>query len=44
MTRGGFRNRVVHLDRIDPQIVHRVVQERRRDLIDLLDLLLAIDA
>jgi uncharacterized protein YutE (UPF0331/DUF86 family) len=41
----GFRNRVVHLyDRIDPEIVHRVVQERRRDLIDLLDLLLAIEA
>jgi len=40
----GFRNRVVHLyDRIDPQIVHRVVRERRRDLIDLLDLLLAIE-
>ncbi|MEO6595495.1 MAG: HepT-like ribonuclease domain-containing protein [Planctomycetota bacterium] len=41
----GFRNRVVHLyDRIDPQIVHRVVKERRRDLIDLLGLLLAIEA
>lgn len=40
----GFRNRVVHLyDRIDPQIVHRVVTERRRDLLDLLDLLLAIE-
>jgi uncharacterized protein YutE (UPF0331/DUF86 family) len=39
----GFRNRVVHLyDRIDPEIVHRVVTERRGDLIDLLDLLLAI--
>ena len=39
----GFRNRVVHLyDRIDPQIVHRVVVERRIDLLDLLDLLLAI--
>lgn len=39
----GFRNRVVHLyDRIDPQIVYRVVTERRSDLLDLLDLLLAI--
>jgi uncharacterized protein YutE (UPF0331/DUF86 family) len=39
----GFRNRVVHLyDRIDPEIVHRVVRERRADLLDLLDLLLAI--
>ncbi|MCA8953132.1 MAG: DUF86 domain-containing protein [Planctomycetes bacterium] len=39
----GFRNRVVHLyDRIDPQIVFRVVTERRVDLIDLLDLLLTI--
>lgn len=40
----GFRNRVVHLyDRIDPEIVFRVVTERRRDLIDLLELLLAIE-
>lgn len=39
----GFRNRVVHLyDRIDPEIVHRVVTERRRDILDLLDLLLAM--
>ncbi len=39
----GFRNRVVHLyDRIDPQIVYRVVTERRRDLFELLDLLLGI--
>ncbi len=39
----GFRNRVVHLyDRIDPQIVYRVVTERRRDILDLLELLLAI--
>lgn len=41
----GFRNRVVHLyDRIDPQIVWRVVAERRRDLLELLDLLLAIES
>lgn len=41
----GFRNRVVHLyDRIDPQIVYRVITERRSDLLDLLDLLLAIEA
>lgn len=41
----GFRNRVVHLyDRIDPELVHRVVVERRGDLLDLLDLLLAIRA
>jgi uncharacterized protein YutE (UPF0331/DUF86 family) len=41
----GFRNRVVHLyDRIDPQIVYRIVSERRRDLLELLELLLAIDA
>jgi uncharacterized protein YutE (UPF0331/DUF86 family) len=40
----GFRNRVVHLyDRIDPEIVYRVVTERRPELLDLLDLLLAID-
>ncbi len=38
----GFRNRVVHLhDRIDPQIVWRVVTERRSDLLDLLEALLA---
>jgi len=41
----GFRNRVVHLyDRVDPQIVWRVVTERRRDLLDLLGLLLAIES
>ncbi|MFY9345392.1 MAG: DUF86 domain-containing protein [Planctomycetota bacterium] len=41
----GFRNRVVHLyDRIDPEIVYRVVRERRGDLLTLLELLLAIDA
>jgi uncharacterized protein YutE (UPF0331/DUF86 family) len=39
----GFRNRVVHLyDRIDPEIVYRVVTERRADLLALLDMLLAI--
>jgi uncharacterized protein YutE (UPF0331/DUF86 family) len=39
----GFRNRVVHLyDRIDPRIVYRIVTERRGDVLDLLELLLAI--
>ncbi|MEM9696095.1 MAG: HepT-like ribonuclease domain-containing protein [Myxococcota bacterium] len=38
----GFRNRVVHLyDRIDPEIVYRVVTEDRGDLMELLRLLLA---
>jgi len=37
----GFRNRVVHLyDRIDPEIVYRVLTEDRDDLGRLLDLLL----
>lgn len=37
----GFRNRVVHLyDRIDPEIVYRVIKEDRGDLADLLQLLL----
>ena len=37
----GFRNRVVHLyDRVDPEIVFRVVKEDRRDLAELLGLLL----
>lgn len=37
----GFRNRVVHLyDRIDPEIVYRVLTEDRSDLTELLDLLL----
>lgn len=37
----GFRNRVVHpYDRVDPEIVYRVVKEDREDLRDLLDLLL----
>jgi uncharacterized protein YutE (UPF0331/DUF86 family) len=40
----GFRNRVVHLyDRIDPEIVYRVLTEDRRDLTELLALLLAAD-
>ncbi|MEM6791619.1 MAG: HepT-like ribonuclease domain-containing protein [Myxococcota bacterium] len=38
----GFRNRVVHLyDRIDPEIVYRVVRRDRRDLFALLNALLA---
>ncbi len=38
----GFRNRVVHLyDRVDPEIVYRVLTEDRQDVIDLLQLLLA---
>lgn len=38
----GFRNRVVHLyDRVDPEIVHRVVTQDRDDLTELLSLLLA---
>lgn len=37
----GFRNRVVHLyDRIDPDIVYRIVTEDRADLVALLALLL----
>ncbi len=37
----GFRNRVVHLyDRVDPQIVYRIVVEDRGDLAQLLGLLL----
>ena len=37
----GFRNRVVHLyDRVDPEIVYRVVTEDRDDLRELLRLLL----
>lgn len=37
----GFRNRVVHLyDRVDPQIVYRIVVEDRADLAQLLGLLL----
>jgi uncharacterized protein YutE (UPF0331/DUF86 family) len=36
----GFRNRVVHLyDRIDPQIVFRILTEHRGDLEDLAKLL-----
>jgi uncharacterized protein YutE (UPF0331/DUF86 family) len=38
----GFRNRIVHLyDRVDPQIVFRILREERADLEDLLRLLLA---
>lgn len=41
----GFRNRVVHLyDRIDPEIVYRVLVEDRGDLVELLDLLLVAAA
>ena len=36
----GFRNRVVHLyDRIDPEIVYRILLEHRADLKDLAALL-----
>jgi len=38
----GFRNRVVHLyDRIDPEIVHRILTEQRGELRELADLLLS---
>jgi uncharacterized protein YutE (UPF0331/DUF86 family) len=38
----GFRNRVVHpYDRIDPEIVYRVLTERRVDLVDLTKLLVS---
>lgn len=38
----GFRNHIVHLyDRIDPEIVYRVVTERRGDLIELARLLVS---
>ncbi len=38
----GFGNRVVHLyDRVDPEIVYRILVERRDDLAELADLLLA---
>lgn len=41
----GFRNRVVHLyDRVDDRLVYEILGERRRDLAEILDLLLAIDA
>lgn len=40
----GFRSRVVHLyDRIDPQIVYRILVEDRRDLASLLGLLLVAE-
>ncbi|HEY4158780.1 MAG TPA: DUF86 domain-containing protein, partial [Polyangiaceae bacterium] len=36
----GFRNRVVHLyDRVDPQIVYRILTQNRADLTDLTKLL-----
>lgn len=39
----GFRNRVVHLyDRIDEQRVFEIVTTHRADLLDMLDMLLAI--
>ena len=39
----GFRNRVVHLyDRIDERIVYRILTEERKDLVDLLELLLGV--
>jgi uncharacterized protein YutE (UPF0331/DUF86 family) len=38
----GFRNRIVHLyDRVDAQIVYRILREDRGDIAALLDLLLA---
>lgn len=38
----GFRNRVVHLyDRIDERRVYEILTVHRRDLVELLDLLLA---
>ena len=41
----GFRNRVVHLyDRIDSEIVYRVLTEDRDDLAELMRLLLAAAA
>ena len=40
----GFRNRVVHLyDRIDPEIVYRILTEDCSDLSELLHLLLSVD-
>lgn len=40
----GFRNRVVHLyDRVDARVVYEVLTAHRRDLPELLDLLLAIE-
>ncbi len=38
----GFRNRIVHLyDRVDPEIVYRVLREQRGDLDELARLLVA---
>jgi uncharacterized protein YutE (UPF0331/DUF86 family) len=41
----GFRNRVVHLyDRVDPEIVYRILTQNRPDIIELARLLtLALD-
>lgn len=39
----SFRNRVVHLyDRVDERIVFQILTDERQDLVDLLDLLLAL--
>jgi uncharacterized protein YutE (UPF0331/DUF86 family) len=36
----GFRNRIVHLyDRVDPQVVYRILTQNRGDLADLAKLL-----
>lgn len=42
----GFRNRIVHLyDRVDPEIVYRILREDRGDLEELARLLVsAVDA
>lgn len=39
----AFRNRVVHLyERVDPDIVYRIVRENRGDLEDLMSLLMGL--
>jgi uncharacterized protein YutE (UPF0331/DUF86 family) len=36
----GFRNRIVHLyDRVDPEVVYRILTQNRGDLTDLAKLL-----
>jgi uncharacterized protein YutE (UPF0331/DUF86 family) len=36
----GFRNRIVHLyDRVEPQVVYRILTQNRGDLVDLAKLL-----
>jgi uncharacterized protein YutE (UPF0331/DUF86 family) len=41
----GFRNRIVHqYDRIDPQIVYRILTQNRSDLADLAHLLASVAA